>query len=226
MDKKYANYILNKTVEDYNKIGDKYSRVREKGWKEMEFLFEKYLNPGERILDIGCGNGRFYPLFKNKRVEYIGIDNSEKLVRLAREKYLEADFRMASGLELPFNEGYFDKVYSIAVLHHIPSRDFRLRFLEEARRALRPGGCLILTVWDLKEKMKKGLNLWSWFKGRDLDKGDILLPWYGAKDAYFHCFTLKELVQLAKEARFEIKEEGEILVGERPYSNFYIIAQK
>ena len=34
MDKKYANYILNKTVLDYNKIADKYSRVREKDWKK------------------------------------------------------------------------------------------------------------------------------------------------------------------------------------------------
>jgi len=42
----------------------------------------------------------------------------------------------------------------LAVLHHIPSLEFRLEFLKEAKRVLRLGGLLILTVWDLKEKRK------------------------------------------------------------------------
>ena len=41
MDIDYAKQILLKTVEDYNSVADKYSRVREKDWKEMDFLFDK-----------------------------------------------------------------------------------------------------------------------------------------------------------------------------------------
>jgi ubiquinone/menaquinone biosynthesis C-methylase UbiE len=224
MDKKYANYILNKTVLDYNKIADKYSRVREKSWQEMEFLFDR-LKEGDRALDLGCGNGRFYGLFKKRGAGYVGIDNSEKMIGIAKEKYPEADFRTASGLDIPFPDSSFDKVYGIAVLHHIPGRELRLAFLEESRRVLKEGGNLVLTVWDFKEKTGKA-GIFDWFKKRKLEKGDLLLPWYGSADTYFHCFNLKELVQLVKEAGFKVVEQGEISVGLKPYSNFYIVAEK
>ncbi len=68
--------------------------------------------------------------------------------------------------------------------------------------------------------MKKR-GFFDWIR---LDKGDVFLPWYGSKDTYFHCFNLEELIQLvSKDAGFEIIDKGEILVGERPYSNFYIV---
>lgn len=219
MDSKYAKKILLKTVLDYNSIADKYSRVREKNWKEFDFLFDKYLSSGDKVLDLGCGNGRFYPAFKKRNADYHGIDVSSKLIEIAQKRYPEARFEISSIESIESNS--FGKIYSIAVLHHIPSHDLRLGFLREARRVLRNGGYLILTVWNLKEKMKKRSFL-SWFK---LDKGDIFLPWYGSKDTYFHCFNLEELVQLAKEAGFEIIDKGEISVGERPYSNFYFVGK-
>ena len=202
---------------DYNSIADKYSRVREKNWKEFDFLFDKYLSINDKVLDFGCGNGRFYPSFKKQNVDYLGIDISSKLIEIAKQKYPKANFKVSS-IELIPNRS-FDKIYSIAVLHHIPSCDLRLNFLKEIKRSLKDNGSLILTVWNLKEKVKKR-NILDWFR---LDKGDVFLSWYGSKDTYFHCFNLEELVQLVKEAGFKIMDKGEILVGERPYSNFYIV---
>jgi len=225
MDKRYAKYILDKTVLDYNNIGDKYSRVREKNWKEMDFLFDR-ITVGDSVLDFGCGNGRFYGAIRERGAGYQGIDPSEKLISLARENNPKGNFQAYPISIIPFADEYFDKVYSIAVLHHIPSRRFRLDFLREAGRSLKKGGYLILTVWDLKEKLGKGFNLLSWFKGLRMDKGDVLLTWYGSKDTYFHCFNLEELVQLVKEAGFQVEDKGEISVGLKPYHNFYIIAKK
>lgn len=219
MNSKYAKKILDKTVLDYNSIADKYSRAREKDWKEFEFLFDKYLIGGDKVLDLGCGNGRFYPIFKSKGVDYLGIDTSSKLIEIAKATYPEARFEVSS-IELMPNKS-FDKVFSIAILHHIPSHEFRLKFLKEIKRTLKNNGNLILTVWNLKEKLKRR-SILDWFR---LDKGDVFLPWYGSKDTYFHCFNLEELVQLAKEAGFEVIDKGEILVGARPYSNFYIIGR-
>ena len=204
---------------DYNSIADKYSRVRDKNWKEFEFLFDKYLFPKNKVLDLGCGNGRFYPSFKSKGIDYLGIDVSSKLIEIAKSNYPEARFEVCSIELIP--DKSFDKIYSIAVLHHVPSHDLRLKFLKEIKRTLKNDGNLILTVWNLKEKMKKR-NLLDWFR---LDKGDVFLPWYGSKDTYFHCFNLEELIQLVVEAGFEVIDKGEILVGERPYSNFYIIGK-
>ena len=97
--------------------------------------------------------------------------------------------------------------------------------LKEARRVLKDDGYLILTVWDLKEKLQRKGFL-NWFKNRKLEKNDILLPWYGSKDTYFHCFNLEELVQLVKDSGLEVIDKGEISVGLKPYSNFYIVAKK
>ncbi len=72
-----------------------------------------------RFWILGCGNGRFYPAFKKRNVDYLGIDVSSKLIDIARSIYPEAKFEVSSIESIP--DKSFDKIYSIAVLHHIPS---------------------------------------------------------------------------------------------------------
>lgn len=249
MDREYAKYLLEKTRQDYNLIAEHFSRTRERIWPEMKFLFDDYLIPGERILDIGCGNGRFFEVFKGKRVDYFGIDNSEKLIEIAKRRYPEKEFlpstkekgvtehkgvhrfQVADALNLPFPDNYFDKVYSIAVLHHIPSEEFRLRFLKEARRVLKQEGLLILTVWNLWPRFIKLIFKFGLLKliGQSkLDFKDILKPWQNISQCYFHCFTKTELEKLVKRAGFKIEKGGEIIVrqGFKSNSNFYVVVQK
>lgn len=172
----------------------------------MEFLF-KDIEEGDNVLDLGCGNGRFYEWLKKSN--YIGVDPSLELIKICKNNYPEANFIVALGNELPFEDNLFDKIFSIAVLHHIPSDKLRKEFLLEAKRVLKDNGVLTLTVWNLKEKGEK----------------DVFIPWYG-EETYFYCFNLKELIQLAKDCGFEIIDSGEILIGKKPYSNFYIKCQK
>jgi len=211
MKEKDIKKILTKTVEDYNSISSKYSSVRSQGWKELSFLFDS-VSYKEKVLDLGCGNGRFYEDFISKGANYFGVDPSVEMIKICKDSYPQGDFRVAYGNELPFEEEYFDKIFSIAVLHHIPSISSRKEFLKEARRVLKKNGLIFLTVWDLKEKAG--------------GKKNVMIPWYGSKGTYFHCFNLKELIQLVEESGFEVIKSGEILVGKKPYSNFYIIARK
>lgn len=227
MNEDLAKTILDKTAADYNQVAEKYAQVREKNWKEMDFLFTDYLLPQDKVLDLGCGHGRFYENFIAGKAKYWGADFSESIINIAKRNYPAVRFELAAALSLPYETEFFDKVYSLAVLHHIPSLGFRLEFLQEAKRVLKPNGCLILTVWDLKEKRRKRkFNFLNWYWEQGLDKGDILLPWYGVKDTYFHCFELKELVALIERVGLKIIKKGEIMVGERPYNNFYIVAKK
>lgn len=238
MEKKYAEYLLEKIRQDYNQMAERFSRARELIWNEMRFLFDHYLMAGDRVLDLGCGNGRFYQLFKNHNVDYIGIDNSEKLIEIAKKNCPDVRFQVAGGLNIPFPNNYFNKVYSIALLHHIPSKEFRLKFLAEMKRVLEPQGLLIFTVWNLWQKRKTRNLIFKFgfskiFGKSQLDFEDILMEWEGARDCYFHAFTKKELESLTKEAGFKIKKRGEVLVGGKkalkskwPNSNFYIIAEK
>jgi len=230
MDKKYAEYLLKKTIEDYNLIAEDFARTRKEPWSELRFLFDDYLIPGERVLDLGCGNGRFFEFFKGENMDYFGVDSSEKLIEIAKKKNSGAKFQVAGALNLPFPENFFDKTYSIAVLHHIPSEKLRLGFLEETKRVLKPEGFLILTVWKfhrpkelfliLKFTILKLLGL------SKLDFGDILEPWGKKIKRYYHYFSKKELINLIKKSGFQINDCGIVKNERGNRQNIYIIDKK
>ncbi|GAI25805.1 unnamed protein product, partial [marine sediment metagenome] len=64
---------------------------------------------------------------KAKRVDYFGVDIAERLIKIAKKNYPEAKFQVADVLNLPFPPNFFDKIYSISVLHNIPSKNFQLQ---------------------------------------------------------------------------------------------------
>lgn len=234
MERDFAQFLLSKTRQDYNLIAKEFSRKREKPWPEIEFLVNDYLRPGDKVLDLGCGNGRLLEFLKNKEVDYIGVDNSEKLIEIAKSKYPKNRFLVAEGLSLPFPKNYFDKIYSIAVFHHLPSKEFRLLFLKEAKRVLKPAGLLILTVWSLRLRAFWGLFLKYTFLKliglSKLDFGDVFYPWKNSQgkiiiSRYLHFFTKKELKKLIKEAGLRLKEIKELKRGKGNY-NIYLIAEK
>ena len=124
MDREYAEYLLKKTKGDYNLIAEDFSRTREYVPEERKKLLLQYITPGERVLDWGCGNGRFYEVFKE--IDYYGVDISEKMIGIAKTKYPKAKFQVVEPSSLPFPNNFFDKIFSFAVFHHIPSDRFRL----------------------------------------------------------------------------------------------------
>ena len=97
-------------------------------------------------LEIGCGPGRLLRPMSRHFGEIHGVDVSDEMVRLARERLADvpnARVHATSGADLaPFAAETFDFVYSYAVFQHIPSREVVFRYLEETRRVLKPGGVL------------------------------------------------------------------------------------
>lgn len=195
----------------------------------MEPLYN-YALPREKVLDLGCGNGRLLQIFKEIDIDYTGVDSSEKLIEIAKKTYPSTKFQVADALHLPFPTNHFDKIYSVAVLHHIPSEEFRLQFLEGVRRILKPGGLFILTVWDLWRWWRIGtifkFTLLQTLGKSKLDFKDIFVPWRGICYRYIHCFTQKELEELMKKAGFKIKEVGVLTVPQSKEKNIYIVAKK
>jgi SAM-dependent methyltransferase len=90
-----------------------------------------------RLLDIGCGTGQSWQLYKDRAAFYAGIDLSFEALSVGRRKFSMADWVQADAGRLPFAAGSFDAVAFSSVLHHMP--DF-LPALAEALRVLTPGG--------------------------------------------------------------------------------------
>ena len=233
MDRKYAEYLLGKTQKDYNLISDDFTRTRAFIPDDVKEMAE-YAKPGDKVLDLGCGNGRFYELVENKNIDYTGVDNSKELIEICKKRYPGAKFQTADGFKLPFSDNYFDKVFSVSVLHHIPSKELQLEFLKESKRVLKPEGLLVMRVWDFwKRKIFPKLffkyTLLKIIGKSQLDFKDVFWPWREGDgkikvDRYFHCFTKKELENITKEAGFKINKSWK--AGKDPRSNIYLVAQK
>ena len=230
MNEKYARNLLGSCQVNYNKIASHFSNTRSYVWKDLEY-FKRFIRNNDKILDLGCGNGRLFELFKDKDVEYIGIDNSKELIKIAKQKYPNANFQVGSALNLPFQDNSFNKIFSIAVFHHIPSKKLRLQFLQEVKRVLKPNGLLILTVWNLWNRKCLRLNLkhigLKMIGKSKLDFKDIFYPWKNQQgevlaQRYIHCFTKKELKKLLRKTGFQIKEIGFLGKQKR---NIYLIAR-
>lgn len=230
MDLEYAKYLLRKTRQDYNLIAQDFSRTRREIWEEMRFLFANFLMAGERVLDLGCGNGRWFKLFQEYRVDYIGVDSSENLIEIARQEYPHARFQVVDALSLPFSGDFFDKIYSIAVFHQIPSKNFRLQFLKEAKRVLKPEGILVLTAWKF-HRPKEALLLFKYtilkliWKSK-LDFKDVFQPWGKKIQRYYHYFSQAELVNLVQKSGFEVQKAGIVKNQRGNRQNIYLIAKK
>jgi len=94
--------------------------------------------PGERILDLGCGDGQLSARIAAMGAEVTGVDASPQMAAAARARGIRAD--EASAESLPYPDHSFDAVFSNAVLHWVRDQD---AMLEEVRRVLRPGGRLV-----------------------------------------------------------------------------------
>ena len=191
MNYKIAKKILKKVKEDYKIIAKDFSITRDKRiWDELNVLVEKYVKDNQKILDIGCGNGRLFSILKNKNIDYWGIDNCKELIKIAQEKYKDcnnARFEIKDMLEINF-EKEFDLVFVIAVLQHIPAEELRLKALKKIKKALRSGGCLIMLNWNLFQKDKiKYVNKYNKLRLEEkfeLSENDTLIPWREFRSTY------------------------------------------
>lgn len=229
MKKEYAEFLLNKVRDDYNQTAEEFSRTRQSFWSEMEKVFD-YVKPNSKILDFGCGNGRAFPYIQKRGGRYFGVDISENLIEIARQKHPKANLQVINGINLPFEENFFDAVYSIAVFHNIPSKKLRSQILQEIKRILKPNGFLILTVWQPKDKR----FFWLFWKnnllkilGRSrMDFRDLIEKWGNNSQRYYHLFSRKELEKMAEEGGWQVVETGIIKDGASKRRNICLVASK
>jgi ubiquinone/menaquinone biosynthesis C-methylase UbiE len=203
-----AAKLLDENKHSYNRMSEEFSSSRARFWEELTFLGE-HATPGMKVLDIGCGNGRFFDVIKDRKTDYTGLDNSSGLLDEARKKHPDIRFIEGDATELPFADGAFDIAYSFAVIHHIPSRTLRSRFVSEAARVLHPGNTFIITSWYLwrPRYITKLLlsSLRSMLFLSPLDIGDMMHTFGNERHTrYLHAFTERGLRRLLERNGFEV----------------------
>lgn len=237
MDKQTQQELTKIVKRNYSVIAQSFATTRQKQIWPTLMEYAKAVQDQESILDIGCGSGRLFNLFKDKKIKYLGIDSCPELLKIAKEKFAkeqnnsQPEFINGDILNLTaIPQINFDHIFCIAVLHHLPGKQLRVQALKQLKNKIKPDGQIIITVWNLWNQPKyKKMIIKFWLlkllKKNKMDNGDILFDWKDPKikeysQRYYHAFTQKQLRELAELAGLKIKQ-----LQKDPY-NYYLILSK
>ena len=206
------------------------SRKREKGNKltRREQLIRSQVGKGNRILDLGCGEGQNSLFFAEENEAY-GLDICPKRMLLNEENALDKSYRtlvVGNAISLPFPEASFDIVVCMEMIEHVTETR---QLVEEINRVIREGGKLILSTPNLVSlgnrlgmMLGKGLKLspFSFLKGEGLY---ALAPWregeitekqcsfesirYPEQPLHVRFFTFESLRKFLRQSGFEVEKE-------------------
>lgn len=141
--KSEVSKAYDKTAKFYDR---RYYRIQ---LAKYDFLLSNTrLNSDDFILDAGCGTGLFMERIGHIVNRIIGIDVSERMLRIATNRVCGGIFILADVDSLPFRRKLFSKVFSITLLQNVPNQFNSLR---ELVRSIRNNGFLIVTM--LRKKM-------------------------------------------------------------------------
>jgi len=146
---------VKKLKDTYNKIAKDYTEDHAKDTWDDDFIdyFSRELPSEATILDLGCGPGTDAVKLANKGLKIYGFDLSEELLKIASKRLPKAVFSQGDMLEgLPYENEFFDGVFSKASLLHIPKDKIEI-VLKEIIRVLKKNGILhIATKKGMGEK--------------------------------------------------------------------------
>jgi ubiquinone/menaquinone biosynthesis C-methylase UbiE len=113
-------------------------------WEVRRHFLCEELRPGDRVLDLGCGQGAFIGAARAAGAEAVGADVAEAALQRARRRHPDVPFVLVPwNGPLPFDDGAFDLVWASEVIEHVGDTG---RWLSEVRRVLLPAGRLLVTT--------------------------------------------------------------------------------
>jgi len=176
-----------KTTDAYNKIAAEYSERNYNLIWVNEYNYYKTLLSGNKIIDLGCGAGRDGEHFVKDGYDYLGIDSSSEMIKIAKNRVKNGEFKIMDlrNLTLPLES--FDGFWASASLLHFPKTE-ALSILKSFFKLLKKDGIGFVSV---KEKTK-------------MDEGFIKEDKGGGIERYFSFYMEGEMINLLETAGFEI----------------------
>jgi ubiquinone/menaquinone biosynthesis C-methylase UbiE len=183
-------------------IGFLYKKLLRFEVHRCQAVFNLLPSVAGRLLDLGCGEGDFIFMAKDKFEECYGVDVSsigiERAKKISKDRSYGNNIRFYNGdvdEGLPFNTSFFDVVTCIAVLEHVFNPP---NVLDEIYRVLKPGGMFIVQVPNIAWLPSR----FQLLVGRLPMTGGVYL---GADWEHLHNFTKSILCQLLTRKGFEIQ---------------------
>lgn len=164
---------------------------------------------GKRLLDIGCGSGENCIYYANNGAKVIGIDQSKKLIEIAKKKVIKAKFFAIDMERMNFPENDFDVITSSLAVHYAKNLP---RFFRSVSNILKKGGYFIFStenpvvegreikfsggkkftlmgsITDLKSRNKK------WY-GKYFEEGTRTSDWKDGFVIRFYHYTMQTYIQ-------------------------------
>jgi len=157
----------------YNNFAQRFSEIHDVGENSnrdnRKFFYDKldFIKPGMKVLDLACGDGLDLAYYKELGAEIYGLDASEELTKIARERLPGADIRVGLFESNPFEDNFFDVVLSKYAIQ--TSADIKPIF-SEIKRVLKPGGILMyLVTHPLRQYLEKKNPAINYFEQRVVD---------------------------------------------------------
>lgn len=189
---------MSRSTDAWNEIFKNQGKVFREPHEDVSIVVQLLRERGATtILDLGCGTGRHVVYLARSGFSVFGLDNSPEGIRVTRqwleEEGLDADLRLQSMTErLPYEDGFFDAVISVQVIHHADIATIR-KVVQEIMRVLRSGGFLFVTVPQLKD----GRPYAWWGTNFEQVEPHTFLPLDGPERGLLHhYFTPKELQEV------------------------------
>lgn len=171
------------------------------GWDEFKFnnpntnwflkrvreSFAKYIKPGSKVLEIGCGSGNILTFVaKDKNCDCYGIDispESERIIKyFEKNRNTKVNFKVGDGFNIPYQDNNFDVVYSEGVIEHFDDSKI-IEMINEHIRVCKVNGIIIISV-------PNKFNIFLTIGKKIMGKG---YPHYPEKS--YTIFELKDLVE-------------------------------
>lgn len=146
---------------DYNVLAKDYQQHRYVHPEVLKTLIKTIEETrASNVLEIGCGTGNYIiTLHTATNIHAWGIDSSEEMLKQAQKKSAQINFSKGQAEVLPYEDNFFDFVYSVDVVHHL---DDVFPYFSEIMRVLKPAG-QICTVTDSEDIIRNRRPLAFYF---------------------------------------------------------------